>query len=60
MNNQSGFSLMETLVSMVILGLLVAFTLMLFNNIYSNPKLLLRSEVLSLSTLFEHTKKSLK
>ncbi|NOG97316.1 MAG: hypothetical protein HND52_05015 [Ignavibacteriae bacterium] len=51
---------METLVSMVILGLLVAFTLMLFNNIYSNPKLLLRSEVLSLSTLFEHTKKSLK
>ena len=49
MNNQSGFSLIETLVSMVILGLLVTFTIMFFNNIYSNPKLLLRSEALLLA-----------
>lgn len=48
-NNNAGFSMLETLVSILILGMLITFSIMFFNRIYSNPKILLRKESLQLA-----------
>lgn len=50
-NKESGFSLIETLVSILVLGLIVTFSLVFFDKIYSNPQILLKGEALRLAEL---------
>ena len=47
---QDGYSIIETLVSFVILGLIVTFTVGVYLNLFHNPKLILKSEALHLAS----------
>lgn len=46
LKNQSGFSLIETLICISLLGVLLVLTSMIFVRFFSNPKMLLRNEAL--------------
>lgn len=47
--DENGFTLIETLVSLLILGILVTLTMIMLNKIYANPKILLGREALRLA-----------
>lgn len=49
--HSEGFSIIETLVAITILGLLVAFTLTFFNRFYENPVYLLKDEAYRAASL---------
>ncbi|MBN2571424.1 MAG: type II secretion system protein [Ignavibacteriales bacterium] len=49
LKKNEGFTILETLTSIIILGLLVGFTIIFFNKIFSNSKILLRSDALILA-----------
>lgn len=51
LKDQLGYTIMETLVGIILIGLIITFFAMFFNQIFSNPKLLLRSEALTLANL---------
>jgi len=49
LKDQSGYTIMETLVSILLIGIIITLFAMFFNQVFSNPKLLLRSEALNLA-----------
>lgn len=49
LNNENGFTLIEILVSMVILGILVTLTVLFINTFFSNPVTLFRAEALNVA-----------
>ena len=46
LNEQSGFSLIETVVSIGLLGILVTLSVIAYTRFFDNPKILLRNEAL--------------
>ena len=49
LKKESGYLLIETLVGIILFGMIVTFSLVIFNKIFSNPNNLLRSEALYLA-----------
>ncbi|MBI1937431.1 MAG: type II secretion system protein [Ignavibacteriales bacterium] len=49
LKDQSGYTLIETLVSIGLLGVLIVLSAMVYKNFFSNPKILLRNEALYLA-----------
>ncbi len=49
LKKQDGYLIIEALVSLIILGFIVVFVSMFFNNIFQNPKILLRGQALTLA-----------
>lgn len=49
LSNQEGFSIIESLVSITILGILIAISVRLFDEIYKAPEILLQREALQLA-----------
>ena len=47
--DQNGFTILETLVGILLLGLIITFFAMFFNQVFANPKLLLRKEAMVLA-----------
>ena len=48
-SNSKGYTIIEILVAIIVLGLLVSFTSAFFNHIYKYPKILLSGEALFLA-----------
>lgn len=49
LKNQNGYTLIETLVSIIILGLAIGFFAVFFKQIYANSKILLKSDAIVLA-----------
>lgn len=49
LKDQRGYLILEALVGIIILGLVVTFSVMFFNQIFANSKILLRSDALLLA-----------
>ena len=49
LEKENGFTIIESLVTLIILGILTILTVIFFNKIYGNPELLLRREALTLA-----------
>ncbi len=49
LNSQNGFTIMETLIGIIIIGLMITFFAMFFNQVFNNPKILLRSDAFVLA-----------
>ncbi|MBK7980268.1 MAG: type II secretion system protein [Ignavibacteriae bacterium] len=49
LKNQKGYIILEALVGIIILGLVVTFSVMFFNQIFANSKILLKSDALLLA-----------
>ena len=49
LKKELGYLLIETLIGIILLGMIVTFSLVIFNKIFSNPNNLLRSEALYLA-----------
>lgn len=49
LKDESGTTLIETLVSIGLLGVLIVLSVMVYKNFFSNPKMLLRNEALYLA-----------
>jgi Na+/serine symporter len=47
---EDGFSIIESLLGIVLLGLIVVFTIIIFNNIWNNPGLAVKSEAFFLAS----------
>ena len=49
-NSENGFTIIESLVTILIIGLILTMTIIVFNNLFSAPGLLLKSDAFSAAT----------
>lgn len=50
LKGQEGYTLVESLVGIIILGLVITFFAMFFNQIFGNPRILLKGEALIMAS----------